>query len=231
MNAHARPTKPFAWSYSSLKNFETCERRHYQVDKLKAFKEEESEQLKWGGDLHSALAAAIGKGTPLPVTMQRYAPFVELAKKYGTASLHTEMKLSFDRGFQPTGYFDNGTWFRGVIDVLMRTKDPTFAVMFDWKTGKILEDLIQLGLFATMLFAHYPELERIATSYVWLGNDATTNEVWTKADMARLWTDLLPRVKRMEAAYYATEYAAIPGGLCKRYCPVATCEYHGRGSY
>ena len=40
--------KPFAWSYSRLKNFEVCPKRHFHVDIAKDFREEEGESLVWG---------------------------------------------------------------------------------------------------------------------------------------------------------------------------------------
>jgi hypothetical protein len=230
MNAPSRPTKPFAWSYSSLKNFETCERRHQQVDRLKNFKEEESEQLRWGHQLHAAMAKAITDGVELPRTMRRFQTYVDLANKHGAkGTILTEQKLAFDRQFQPVGYFDNAAWFRSVIDVALIK--PPLAILWDWKTGKVLEDLVQLGLSASMIFAHHPEVTQAVTSYIWLTNDALTNEKWTPEQMPRLWNDILPRVKRMEDAYYTGQYSPNPSGLCKKYCPVETCEYHRVGSH
>lgn len=231
MNALSKPpTKPFSWSYSALKNFETCERRHHEVDRKKAFKEDESEQLRWGHFLHSSMNKALA-GEPLPQAMKRYQCYIDLAVKHTEhkGMLRGEQRLAFDRSFQACPYFDNAAWFRGVIDVTMLF--PRLAVLWDWKTGKVLEDPVQLGLFATMIFAHHPEIEKVVTSYVWLANDALTNETWTPASMPMLWNSLLPRVKRMEDAYKTGEYHPQPSGLCKKYCPVTTCEYHGIGSY
>jgi spore coat polysaccharide biosynthesis protein SpsF (cytidylyltransferase family) len=44
--------KPFAWSYSKLKNYEVCPKRHWHVDVKKDFKEAESEALKQGNLVH-----------------------------------------------------------------------------------------------------------------------------------------------------------------------------------
>ena len=63
--------KPFSWSYSRLKNFETCPKRHWHVDINKDAKEEDSEQLQWGNAVHKALADRIAKGTSLPIGMAR----------------------------------------------------------------------------------------------------------------------------------------------------------------
>ena len=48
--------KPFAWSYSRLKNFESCPKRHWHLDIQKDIKEEEGEALLWGNVVHKALA-------------------------------------------------------------------------------------------------------------------------------------------------------------------------------
>jgi hypothetical protein len=82
-----------------------------------------------------------------------------------------------------------------------------------------------------MIFSRYPEIKLAVTSYIWLGNDALTNERWTPDQMPALWNDILPRVKRMEHAYLTNQYDPIPSGLCRKYCPVNTCEYHGIGSH
>lgn len=234
MNAPVNPRltakKPFSWSYSALKNFRTCQLRHQQVDRLKAFKED-SEQLRWGNTLHGALAKSIRDGSALPTVMQHYRNYVETARRHGQHgwAVSTELKLAFSRTIAPTSYFDGATWFRGVVDVLFL--QPPIAMMWDWKTGKVLEDLIQLGLFAQMVFAHHPEVEQVDTAYVWLANDALTHETWTRADMAKVWNDVMPDVKKMEEAYNTDVYHPMPGGLCKNYCPVDSCQYHGVGSY
>ena len=185
----------------------------------------------WGNSLHGALAKGVQKGEKLPITMGHYQPFVDSARKYGDAgfAISTELKMAFSRELQPTSYFDNITWFRGVIDLLMLR--PPVAVAWDWKTGKVIDDLVQLGLFAQMIFAHHPDIEQVETAYVWLGNDAITHQSWTRDKMAGIWASVWPDVQRMEQAYVSGQYDPMPGGLCKRWCPVESCQYHGIGSY
>src|SRR3954463_259124 len=69
--------KPFTWSYSKLKNFETCPKRHLHLDILKDVKEEDSDQLTWGNYVHKALADRISKGTNLPKGMEDYETWCE----------------------------------------------------------------------------------------------------------------------------------------------------------
>jgi hypothetical protein len=233
---HPRP-KPFSWSYTALKNFENCPRRHHEVDKLKNFREEESDALLWGNQLHDAMEKRISKGTPLPLTMQRFEkwanPFAVATMDPDNPSVQvrTELKLAFTRQFQASSYFDNGTWFRAKVDVLVVIPGHKMAMAIDWKTGKILEDFSQLALAAQCVFANYPEIDKVASVYAWLGDDAKTVDVHTRAGMASVWNGLWPRVEALEQAHANQYYPPRPSGLCKRYCPVTSCEYHGKGSY
>ncbi len=100
--------------------------------------------------------------------------------------------------------------------------------MGDWKTGKILEDAPQLGISASVLFAHHPELQAVKTNFVWLkDNTPGTDVVFRRAEMATFWAGLLPRVAAMERAYLTTTYQAEPGRLCRNWCPVKSCPHHG----
>ena len=104
------------------------------------------------------------------------------------------------------------------------------ALVLDWKTGKILEDSVQLMLMAQCLFSHYPEITHVRSSFVWLKEDCETPELLTRAEVADQWVGLLDRVNGMEGAARAMDYPPKPGPLCKRYCPVTSCPFHGKGS-
>ena len=56
----------FAWSYSHIKNFETCPYRYQQIDLLKNYKEEQSQELKDGFYVHDCMAKRINAKVPLP---------------------------------------------------------------------------------------------------------------------------------------------------------------------
>lgn len=222
--------EPFTWSYSALKNYETCPLKHQQVDRLKNYAEEENEAMRWGKYVHDVLAKAIAGTAPLPITMRAYQQFVDSANKYKAHGIvAVEQKLGFNRDFQPCEWFGRDVWFRGVIDFWLLA--GKVAILWDWKTGKVLIDSVQLALFAQMVFIHHPEIEKVVTSYVWLQDDATSPETYTRDDMGGLWTTLMPRVQQMQASYEQQSYLPIPSGLCKRHCPVVNCQYHGKGTY
>src|SRR5580692_11029267 len=126
-------SKSWAWSYSKYKNYDTCPKRHYEVDLAHNFTES-SEQLTWGNEVHSALAkACLGKAA-LPDSMKDYQRWVDVMKDEPgrPGKLYVEQKLAITEDFQPTAWFANNVWFRGVCDV-MRVNGPV-AVAWDWKT-------------------------------------------------------------------------------------------------
>ena len=227
--------KPFSFSYSRLKNFETCPKRHYEVDITKHFKEEEGESLQWGNAVHKALANRIAKGVALPVGMERYEQWCGRILTPGGKVL-VEQQLAIDEDFGPTEWFDSDArkkgkknpWYRGIGDVV-KLVGPV-ALIIDWKTGKILEDSQQLALMAAVVFAHFPEVMKVRSEFVWLMHDATTREDYHRNEMPEMWRHLWPRIEALKHAHDTTTYPAKQGGLCRRYCPVTSCGYHGSNS-
>lgn len=216
--------KPFSWSYSKLKNFESCPKRHYHVDIKKDFAEEEGESLIYGNELHKAAADALQKGTPVPAGFPALKPWIDKILTSG-GKIHAELKLAINADFAPVLFFDRTAWFRGVADVLV-TKGPV-GLALDWKTGKIVEDSQQLALMAACVFAHYPEIQALRTEFVWLKEDATTRVDFKRDDMPAMWGSLWPRISQLEQAHKLTHYPAKPGRLCRSWCPVKSCPHHG----
>jgi hypothetical protein len=237
------PRKRFSWSYSKLKNFETCPKRHFHADIKKDFIDEIGDNLIEGNLAHDALAKSIKEGgAPLP---ERFAPYQKWVERIVTnqgkpnysVSILVEQKLAIAKDFSPCEFFDGAAWFRGVVDVakitsildISRGEYRAVALLGDWKTGKILEDSVQLALFAQLAFSHHSHIEKIRTEFIWLKSDCTTREDFTRADMPELWAALTPRIKALEDAHNAQEYPATPNGLCKHYCPVKICAHYGGG--
>lgn len=227
VTTRGRP-KAWAWSYSKLKNYETCPKRSYHCDIAKDVKEEESEQLLYGNNLHKYIAGAISGAAPLPKGFTNLQPWVDKVQAqpaHTSIKLLVEQQLAINADFGPTTWFGNDAWYRGIADVI-KVMGPV-AVVLDWKTGKILEDGVQLALMAACVFAHHPEIQKIRTEFVWLKEDATTRADFTRDDMPRVWAGVLPRVQVLENAAKTMNYPPKPGFLCKRYCPVTQCPHNG----
>lgn len=217
-------SKPFAWSYSKLKNFETCPKRHWHIDIAKDVKEEESEALLWGNEVHKVLAERLAQKKPLPVPMQKYEHWC--AKIEATpGDLLVEQKLAITKDFGSCSFFDKSAWFRAVGDVV-KIRGPV-ALIVDWKTGKILEDSVQLALAGACVFAHYPQVQAVRSEFIWLAEDARTEATMHRGDMPSMWRGLWPRIEALEQAHKLTNYPAKPGALCRKWCPVAKCPHHG----
>ncbi len=243
--------KPFSWSYSKLKNFETCGHRHLQIDLLRVHKEDEkSGALLWGNQLHDAMASAIGtddnnerkfrdqiKDAPLPDSMSGYQPWVSRIRnaRASGSRVTTELSYAITRDFKPTGWMEHNTWFRTKVDAEVTAAGGEFAAAWDWKTGKRVEDSVQLMLTALTIMIHKPAIRAVRTEFVWLADmiparpfDCVDRVSFTREQMPDMWSQVARRVAVLEQAWLTREYPKNPGRLCKRFCAVTSCEHHGR---
>ena len=53
------------WSFSSLKQFTNCPRQYYEVKVQRNFEIRETEQIKYGKEVHKALEDYVRDGVPL----------------------------------------------------------------------------------------------------------------------------------------------------------------------
>lgn len=223
--------KPFTWSYSRLKNFNTCPLRHQHVDLLKDFKEEPSEHLEYGEAVHAMLAKRIGKGVPIPALHEQLLePWAQRVLKgvdgsQGAPTVLVEQKLALTQDLKPCEFFDRQAWFRAVCDVV-KLHGPV-ALVLDWKTGRIVEDSVQLSLAAACVFAHHPSVQKIRSEFVWLKEDAETTAVLSRDDLPEVWRAITPQLEAMRTAHDTGVYPPAPGRLCRSWCPVSTCRFHG----
>ncbi len=219
--------KPFAWSYSKLKNYEQCPKRYFAIDVEKKYKEDdEAGHLGYGKLVHESLANAINHGhKPLPDNLKHLQKWVDKVAGGAKGTILVEQQMAITKDLTKTGWFSDDVWYRGIGDVV-KLLGPV-AVIIDWKTGKILDDGIQLALMAQCVFAHHPQIQKIRTEFVWLKEDATTRADFTREDMVGVWAGLLPRVTTLKNAHETMDFPPKPGGLCKRFCIVESCPHRG----
>lgn len=232
--SYQKPKRPFAWSYSRYKNFMTCPKRYYHVDVQKDFAEAESEQLKWGNAVHKAFEEYVRDGAPLPPTMARWEIWAKMYRdaKLAGVNVQVERSLAVTVGLEACDWFAPDTWFRAKIDLSAPLQLPKTMVTVDWKTGGTVNpEFQQLGLSAQAIFAHHADIDTVKSYYIWLGHDTFTEKTYTREDMLGVWNEVLPVIKQMKEAYETLTYPPKPSGLCKRFCPVTSCPYHGKGSY
>lgn len=218
-----KPTT-FSWSYSALKNFETCPRRHYAYEVAREVKEPESEALKHGHAVHAAFQARVAKGKKLPLGMGMHE---KMLAKLATApgEIHAERKLALASTLEPAGW--GNAWFRIVLDYTNIRDDGT-ATVIDYKTGRVTEDMTQLQLAAATLFAHDPEITRVKAALLFVAHEQVERAEFLRDNVTEIWSEVLPRVRKVEEARRTQNYPPKPGGLCKRWCGVRACPFNGK---
>jgi hypothetical protein len=217
----------FAWSYSHIKNFETCPHRYEQLDLLKKFQEDESQELKDGFYIHDCLAKRIAHNKPLPphVPYEKWAQYV---LSMG-GNIMVEQKLAMTKHFKPCAYFDKikKVWLRSVADVLRISGKDCHII--DWKTGKVKPDKDQLMLACTVVMAHHPQIFNIRAEFVWLAFDTQTVMDCTVDDVVKYWGDtMFEKVAKLQDARRDNHFPKKKSGLCRAWCAVTSCEHCGQ---
>lgn len=221
--------KPFSWSFSRVKNFETCPRRYHEIDVLKNFREAKSPELQVGFAVHEAMAKRLTDGTPLPANMP-FEHWIEWVANEG-GKITVEEEIAITSEFKPCAYFDKvkPVWLRAKIDVLrLNGRD---AHIIDWKTGKVKPDMTQLKLAALCVMVHHPHIFNITADLVWLGDNTRTTEKFTVDELVDWWVHgMTKRVTVLQKSHDENHFPPSPSGLCGRWCVVTSCEYCGQSS-
>jgi ATP-dependent exoDNAse (exonuclease V) beta subunit len=122
------------WSHSSLKDYEGCARRYYEVKVLNNYPFQETEHTRYGKDVHAAAEAYVKDGTPLPPEYEFMKPIVDaLMAKPGRKYPEHEMGLTID--LKPCGFKSDDVWVRGIADLLIVDDDNLTGWIVDYKTG------------------------------------------------------------------------------------------------
>jgi CRISPR/Cas system-associated exonuclease Cas4 (RecB family) len=206
-------------SFSAIKMFENCPLRYYHQRIAKTVTDQGGEASQHGERIHKYIEDRL-KGTLSPEYAAEIAKLepiiasIELVAKGGT--LEVEQQLTLNKELKPTEWFAKDAWMRSILDVFVRRGKK--AMVCDWKTGKRRPDFTQLELFALQVFAHYPEVEKVETGFIWTQDLAFDRETYTRQDAPAMWAKLLERVNRIERAKELDVWPARPSGLC-RYCP------------
>lgn len=229
-NTSAKPAN-VPISYSKIKNFRSCPKRHFHYDIAKDIIEERSEQLDYGDAVHLAMQNRIDKNIPLPAQFADYEPivlrFLKGADIPGVKIL-VEQKFAIDHNFQPCKFFDNKVvMYRAIADAV-KIVGP-IALNNDWKTGKVKDDPLQILTAAACIFAFHPEVQVIRNEYVWLeANPIQITTVDLRRDqLPQLWADIMPEFELYREAIRTATFPAKKNGLCRAYCKVESCQFHG----
>lgn len=215
-------TTPKAWSYTALSDHTNCPKAFYEKRVIKSVVEQQSEQMLWGNKVHKAFEDYVGSGTPLPDMLQSHQDYLDGLRVRGD-NRFTERKVALDKSLKPCTFFAQDTWWRGVLDY--HSIQGNTVTIVDYKTGKRKPDFRQLWIFAIWIFTHYPQVEFVRVGFYWTQDREVDNDLLTRDDIPRIWTDLLKDLKPYVYSFKHDIWPAKPSGLCNGWCPVKNCEH------
>jgi predicted RecB family nuclease len=148
-------------------------------------------------------------------TLKKWGGLVDRIKSK-KGEKYYEYQMAIDKGRNPTGWYDADAYFRSIADVLV--VDGATAYCLDYKTGKVKDNPTQLQLFAAMVFAHFPEVQEVKTSFIWLKFDKVDNTTYKRDYLEALWNGLQPRLDMVKEVVDLGYFKTKPSGLCP-WCP------------
>jgi hypothetical protein len=216
---------PLPWSPSALEQFVNCPRQFHEVRILKSVKDEPGEQQLWGIKMHEAFEKRQRDKEPLPEELAMHEPYMRRIESWGVRRF-TEQKVALDRHGRSCSFFSSSVWWRGIIDFI--NIDGSLARSVDYKTGKPHEKWRQLSQYALWMFAQYSNLNIVDTRFYWTQTMSETRKVWDRKEIPELWVALMPDLRQYVAAFKEDIWQPRQSGLCKKHCPVVSCEFNGR---
>lgn len=219
-------SKNVTWSYSSLSLFQQCPKKYHHLRVLKDYKEPESQQMRYGLDLHKAAEEYIKSDTPLPEGFAFMQPVLEKLKSL-EGEKHCEYRLGLTRSLEPCGFFDKDVWWRGIADLLILNGDV--ARPLDYKTGKDkYADLKQLEILTLAVFKHFPQVRTSKAGLLFVVHNNFIKETYTKDNEMTMWAKWIPETERLEKAFETDVWNAKPNFTCKAWCVVTSCPHNGK---
>jgi hypothetical protein len=212
-----------AWSWSALEAFETCPKRYFHTKVAKDVADPPGEEADWGNRVHKVLDERIKSGVPIAGTMGAFEPYVSQLEA-APGKLYGEQKVALTRDLEPTTWFSKTVWVRAIVDAVVDAGSK--ILLIDWKTGK-RKPSGQLRLSAAIGAAVYEQAEQFDTAFIWFKDKRIDRQTVTRPEVPGIWEEFLPRVERLEDAIRTGDFPEKPSGLCRKWCPVKQCRYHG----
>ena len=214
-----------AWSFSAIKLFETCPRKYHAEKVLKLYPFQETEHTRYGTEVHKALEDYVLLGTPLAEGYQKFKRIVDVfVKMPGRKCCELQMAVNKDK--VPVPFLSKDVWVRGIADLVVVKENKAFVV--DYKTGSAkYPDKKQLELMALLVFKHFPDITHVKAALVFLLHNVVVKAEYKRDDEDKLWEKWEEKSTLLSAAFEHNNWPPKPNGLCRKWCPVAHCEFQG----
>jgi hypothetical protein len=218
---------PVAWSYSTLDSFEVCGRNHYHVRVANTYPYKQNQGAFQGDVAHEAMKKYLTRKEPPPPALIKLARIADRVCA-GAEEVLVECKRGLTVDLQPCGYFDNNSiCCRIIVDLMARHESG--AIIVDWKSSsQPRETPEQLDIQSWMVFANYPEIDVVEALFVYTEHK-TRRFTFHRNDWLARVEKFRPRLQAFHNAFISGGWDPNPGcWKCRKFCPVQTCEYHGR---
>lgn len=209
-------------SFSRLSVFEQCPARFDYQYVSKRVQDQQNDASAYGDRVHKILEAK-AKGAldesslshEGRSTLKQWGSVVEkIVSQPGDK--YFEYQMAVNKHLLPVDWFAKDVWLRAIADVLVVSGDT--AVCLDYKTGKVKDNPTQLQLFAAMTMWHFPDVNKVKTSFVWLAHNQVTNATYERRFLSALWSALEPRFTKVQEIIDLGVFKTKPGPLCP-WCP------------
>ncbi len=211
-------------SYSAIKLYENCPLRYYRQRILKDVVDDGGEASRYGERVHEYLESRLKETTDLPQDIAHYEVLCQTVERLANGGeLHIEKELVLTEELKPTGWWEPDAWLRSKLDVLVLRGDTAYVM--DWKTGKRNPDFFQLKLFAVQVLKHFPDVQHVKTSLVWLKQLQMDTEEYSREQSNEIWAEIMGKIRRIYSSLEHDKWPARPSGLC-RFCPARhNCDF------
>ena len=219
--------KVITWSHSALKDYEGCARRYHEVKVLNKYPFQETQQTRYGKDLHEAAEFYVKDGKELPPEYAFVKPVLDsLIAKPGRKFAELEMALTAE--LNPCGFHSENRWVRGIADLVIVNDDNFTAYVVDYKTANNkYPDRDQLILMSLMVFKHFPHIKYVKSALLFVVKNSMVKHEMGLEDVEPAWWDYRERVAKLTASHTNDVWNPKSTPLCG-WCQVTGCEFHPR---
>lgn len=217
------------WSFSSLKLFDTCPKKYFEIRIAKNFEDAPGEHALYGTALHLAAEEYIRDGKELPKGFLFIKPQLDTLLKIPGEKL-TEYEMALKPDLTPCGFGDPDYFCRGIADLVILDREKGKAFIVDYKSGKSARyaDPDQLALMAFMLFRHFPEIESIRAGLLFNVANEFIQVQYFRHELRELPNRFKDSLAKLSNAMRYGVFNEKPNGLCRNFCVVTSCVHNGR---
>ena len=214
-------------SFSHLKAYETCPRKYAEVKVYKRFVEPPTEAATFGEQLHKAAELYVKEKLEPTGPHAFMRPIIDALLRKGDEAL-AEEKFGVRSDLSNCDFFDEAVWMRGIADLVVLDRNNKRAFVVDYKTGSPnYAEPFQLTLMALFALNRWPEINQVYGALLFVMKGRTVKTRLDRDGATVAWDTVREKSARIDVAMHTDIWNPLPSGLCRRHCPVTTCEHHG----